>query len=294
MHKNGDRDDLVWITSNDIEIGVATSFGPRIMWCSRPGEANLLAVLDDDRTLDAGDGRRYRLRGGHRLWAGPEFPELTYQPDDGRVAAVREMDTLTATARGDDFGLVKSIAITPVADAAAAVVDHTIKATASATLDIAAWAITQLRPGGTAVLPLGLPGGPIGGLQASHQIVMWPYTDPGDPSLTLGQSEVIVGPDVGASTKIGTPLHRGWLAYVLEDVVFVKQARAQGERFVDLGATGQVYADRDFVELETLSAVVPVAGDAVIQHREIWSIHDRPDCSPRDIGRALGLDGEPA
>ena len=292
MDKSSVPGDLVWIETSDIEIGVATSYGPRVMWCSRPGEPNLLAVLGDEHGLDAGSGRRYRLRGGHRLWAGPELPELTYQADDDRVGAVRDGGSLTVTSRADDFGLVKSIQLTPRSDEAAVMVDHTIKAMAQTTLDIAAWAITQLRPGGTAVMPLGLPGGPIGDRQAAHQVVMWPYTDPADPVLTVGRTVVTVGPGGSSGTKIGTPLHRGWLAYVLDEVVFVKLARAVGERFVDLGATGQIHARRHFVELGTLSAISPVAGDAVIEHRETWTVHDRPDCAPEDIGAALGLDGE--
>ena len=96
------------------------------------------------------------------------------------------------------------------------------------------------------MLPLGLPGGPLSDYQAAHQITMWPYTDLADPALEIGDREVTVTTEVASPTKIGTSLLRGWLAYVLDDVVFVKSASIAGERFVDLGATGQIYTCRSF------------------------------------------------
>lgn len=282
--------DPVWLASDDIVVGVATTFGPRIVWCGRPGEPNLFADLGD-LALDVGDGRRYTLRGGHRVWVGPELPELTYQPDDGRVTAVLTEHTVTVTSHADDFGLVKSIEVALVPGESAAVIDHAIKATASATLDIAPWAITQLRAGGTGVLPLGLPGGPLSDFQAAHEIMMWPYTDPNEPMLDIGQTEITVGTALERSTKIGTPLLRGWLAYLLDDIVFVKQATVDGDRFVDLGATGQIYASADFIELETLGPIAPISNNATIHHRETWKIHDRPAGAAADIGRLLELDG---
>ena len=285
------NDDIVWLEDERIRLGVATSFGPRIVWCSRPGEPNLLAELGD-LSLDVGDGRRYRLRGGHRLWVGPELPELTYQPDDEPVRVVRTDHTVTAVGRADDFGIVKTIEVSLEPEGGHVIVDHTVKGTATATLDLAPWAITQLRPGGVGVLPLGLPGGPTSSLQAAHQVVMWPYTDVGDPALRIGLTEVTVTTDVRSSTKIGTPLLRGWLACVYDDVVFVKRVGAGGgDRFVDLGATGQVYASGDFMELETLGQIGSVAGNTTIHHREMWELHDRPPGDPLEVIAALRLDG---
>jgi hypothetical protein len=291
MDKSSVSGDVVWIETADLEIGAATSFGPRIMWCSRPGESNLLAELGDDVTLDAGNGRRYRPRGGHRLWVGPELPELTYQTDDARVAAIRTDSSLKVSSRADDFGLVKSIEVTPTPGEAEVVVEHTIKATASTTLDIAPWAITLLRPGGTAVMPLGRPGGPVSRRQAAHSLVFWPYTEPDHPTVRVGRTEVTIASGVERPTKLGTPLNRGWLAYIADDVVFVKRTAVHGDRFVDLGATGQIHVTHYAVQLETLGPITPVANDGLIHHRETWSIHDRPDCEPMEIGAALRLDG---
>jgi len=290
MHGPAVSHDPVWITTDFIEVGIATTFGPRVVWCSRPGQANVLAELGD-LSLDAGDGRRYMLRGGHRLWVGPELPELTYQTDDERVTAVHADDSVTVTSRADEFGLVKSIRVTAVPGEPSLAVDHSIRATAGTTLDIAAWAITQLRPGGVAVMPLGLPGGALSDVQAAHQIVMWPYTDLNDPAITVGQTELTVGTDVLAGTKIGTPLLRGWLAYAIDDVVFVKRVSVDGERFVDLGATGQIYSAHDYLQLETLGPITPVANKASIHHRETWHLYNRPDGPVIDLGKALALDG---
>jgi hypothetical protein len=285
------KEDIVWLEDDSIRLGVATGFGPRVVWCSRPDGPNLLAELDD-MALEVGDGRRYLLRGGHRLWVGPELPELTYQPDDEPVRVVRTDHAVTVVGRADDFGIVKTIAVSLAPGGGHAIVDHTVKGTATATLDVAPWAITQLRPGGVGVLPLGLPGGPTSPFQAAHQIVVWPYTDAADPALHIGPAEVTVTTDVVSSTKIGSPLLRGWLACVFDELVFVKRARvSSGERFVDLGATGQIYASGDFMELETLGPIGSVAGNTTIHHREVWELHDRPTGDPLGAVAALRLDG---
>lgn len=283
-------DEVVWLEDDRVRLGIATGFGPRIVWCSRPGAPNLFAELGA-QGLDVGDGRRYALRGGHRLWVGPELPELTYQPDDEPVRVVRTDDTVTVVGRPDDFGLVKTIEVTLDAESGHVTVDHTVKGTASATLDVAPWAITQLRAGGVGVLPLGLPGGPTSELQAAHSLVLWPYTDLTDPALEVGPGEVTVTSGVRESTKVGTPLMRGWLAGVFEDVVFVKRTSPDGERFVDLGATGQIYSSSEFMELETLGPIGSVANNTTIGHREVWELHDRPPGDAVAVVRALGLDG---
>ena len=92
--------DLVWLRSDHVEVGVATRFGPRVMWFGRPGGENVLADLGD-ASLDAGEGRRYMLRGGHRLSVGPELPELTYQLDDEPVQT--SSDDLIFGGEGQDW-----------------------------------------------------------------------------------------------------------------------------------------------------------------------------------------------
>lgn len=274
-----------------VEVHVATRFGPRVVWFGRPGGSNLFAELGD-LSIGYGEGRRFHLRGGHRLWVGPELPELTYQPDSQRVGVSTTDGGITVTGPPDDFGLVKTIRLELIAGQAAVIVDHTVEATAPTTLDVAPWAITQLRPGGVAVMPLGLPGGPVSNLQASHQIVMWPYTDPDDPALMLGGRHVTVTSAVRAPTKIGTALERGWLAYLVDDDVFVKRTPVvSGDRHVDLGATGQIYAAEEFVELETLGPICALAAGDRMRHREVWELHARPPGTPLEAIELLALDG---
>ena len=281
---------FVSIANDYIEVHVATRFGPRVVWCGRPGGANVLAELGD-MAIEYGNAEKYHFRGGHRLWVGPELPELSYQPDDQRVEVRQAEDEVTVVSPTDAFGLIKSIKVRLIPGEVAVEVDHVVQATAHATLDVAPWAITQLRPGGVGVLPLGLPGGPLSDYQAAHQITMWPYTDLADPALEIGDREVTVTTEVASPTKIGTSLLRGWLAYVLDDVVFVKSASIAGERFVDLGATGQIYTCPEFLELETVGPIASLANGEWTEHREVWRLHTPPPATAMEIGGALQLDG---
>ncbi|HSJ52032.1 MAG TPA: hypothetical protein VLA90_12240, partial [Actinomycetota bacterium] len=168
-----------------VAVVVTTSVGPRILGLIAEG-GNLLAVLPD-ATLDRSDGVRFRLIGGHRLWAAPEIEEFTYQPDEA-PCAVTELDGgVRVEAAVDAVGLVKAIEVR-AADGGWAV-HHEVRNDSGAPLEIAPWAITQVRMGGRAVLPLP----PLGeGPQADRSLVLWPYSDLRDSRLQFGRDEVVI------------------------------------------------------------------------------------------------------
>ena len=63
---------------------ISTSVGPGILGLFGEG-GNLLAILPP-AGLELPDAGRLRFLGDHRLWAAPEIPEITYQPDDRRCS----------------------------------------------------------------------------------------------------------------------------------------------------------------------------------------------------------------
>lgn len=243
------------------------SIGPRIMGLFGAG-SNVLAVLPD-ATLERPGGPPFRLVGGHRLWAAPELPELTYEPDERPCTATPVDGGLRVEAPADGAGLVKALQIR--AAGAGWIVDHELRNEGDRPIVLAPWAITQLRPGGRAELPLGLRGS---GPQADRSLVLWPYTDLDDPRLHLERDAIGVDVVPGAGPlKVGVAPGEGRLVYRLDGEVFEKRVAVDDAGpHADRGAAVQVYVRDDFCELETLGPLTELRPGGSARHRETWTI----------------------
>lgn len=250
---------------------VSTSVGPRILGLSGR-EGNVFAVLPPDQGLERPEGGRFRFFGGHRLWAAPEVPGVTYQPDDGPCVATEVPGGVRVEAPTDGAGLVKVLEVRAEDDGW--VVDHTIRNGSEAPMTIAPWAITQMRLGGEVRLPMGSDGP---GPQADRSLVLWPYTDLTDPRFRLEMGAVRIDAIAGGpSRKLGVAPSEGWVSYRLGEQVFEKRVVVEpGASYPDRGAVVQVYLCDDFCELETLGPLRPVGPGGELGHRERWTlVHD--------------------
>jgi hypothetical protein len=262
--------DAVVLEAGDLRAVVSTGVGPRILSFTAGDLPNLLASLPGVG-LDLDDGRRFSFFGGHRLWVAPEVPSWTYEPDDTTVAA-------TAAPHGMRFetgpGRVPVRKVVRVSiEGSELVVDHTIINERDRPVALAAWAITQLTPGGVGIVPLPRAPADPHGLQANRLLVGWPYTDFGDPLLGLGGDLITIHARRTTPAKLGVELRRGWMAYVKASTAFVKRAaHYEGARYPDLGASGECYCNDSFLELETLSPVWELPPGEEVQHQERWEL----------------------
>jgi hypothetical protein len=248
-------------------VVVVTSVGPRV-FASLPSDGGLFAVLPD-AGLDVPGGERFAFVGGHRLWAAPEVPEVTYRPDDRPCAVIELPDGVRAEAPPDGAGLARSIEVR--ASSAAWIVDHVIRNASEAPITVAPWAITQLAPGGVAGIRFAGSGS---GLQADRALVLWPYTRPDDPRIVLGADAVRIHAEPGSGPlKVGVAADRGSLWYErggerLEKTVAVDPSRP----YADRGAVVQVYVHEAFCELESLGPLREVPPGGRAEHRERWML----------------------
>jgi hypothetical protein len=246
-------------------IVVITSTGPRVFGLT--GGDGLFAVLPGSG-LDVPGGERFAFVGGHRLWAAPEVPELTYHPDD-RPCAVEIDGGVRAEAPPDGAGLVKAVEVR--ADGDDWIVDHELRNVSDGALTIAPWAITQLVPGGVARLPLGDVGE---GLQADRALVLWPYTRLDDPRLAVEADGVrIHAVPGGGPLKVGAAPGDGSLSYERDGRRFVKRVELDpAGTYADRGAAAQVYVNDAFCELESLGPLREVEPGGAVEHRERWTL----------------------
>ena len=254
------------------EVAIATGAGPRIVDFRRPGGGAVFADLGDHGI--ASEAGWFSFIGGHRLWAAPEVPGLTYAPDDDPVVIETDGSDVVVQAAPGPL-LAKSIRMSPVDDRL--IVTHTLRNDGASTMAVAAWAITQLAVGGTAILPLADTPRDPHGLQAADVVVRWPYTPLDAPELRWLPDRIEVdASDRPDKVKLGTSNPRGWLAYRLGDETFVKWAEPPypGDRHADLGAAAQCFRDDRFLELETLGPLTTLEPGDSTSHVEVWAMLD--------------------
>jgi len=261
------------LTLGDLSLLLTTSVGPRVLALRVMGE-NLFAELPE-ATLDHPDGRKFHLYGGHRLWYAPEISAVTYLPDDEPVR-VEKIDGAVRLTQPLETGTGMQKAITVGFEEDGMIrVEHALTNRGDREIVCAPWAITQFKPGGTAILPLPerIPG--FSDYQPNRALGLWPYTDITDPHLRLGNRFVFVEADRPAGAlKIGGPNPDGWLAYHRHGLLFVKFATYDPEAaYFDLGASSQVYSNPQFLELETLGPKVTLRSGETTRHVETWRVY---------------------
>ena len=99
-----------------------------------------------------------RLWGGHRLWHAPETAVRTYIPDDGGLTVEPLPDAplgqgVALSYHEPHTGIRKELRVRLTPDAARIELVHRLTNVGLWPVELAAWAITQLRIGGTAILP---------------------------------------------------------------------------------------------------------------------------------------------
>jgi hypothetical protein len=271
--------DSVELRAGAVRLVATTSVGPRIIGLLTDDGRNAFAELPD-MTLPCPGSDPIHLYGGHRHWAAPEDPRVTYRADDVPVAVDELADGVSLTAGADPVSLTSRQTNIHVTGPERITVEHRVVNEGDAPQRLAAWAITMLQPGGRAWLPMLTEPFDPGGFQGQRNIVLWAYARQDDPRFVMTDRAIEVhaangaGLDPNDRFKVATTMRRGWVAHWQGGVLFVKRAHhAEDRDYADLGADGQVFAHVDFTELETLGPLTDLApGEAAI-HTEQWEIY---------------------
>ncbi|MCA9951575.1 MAG: hypothetical protein KDE48_18120 [Anaerolineales bacterium] len=264
----------VQLANETLSMLITQSVGPRIITLQLNAGENLFAQLPDT-VIETPGMESFHLWGGHRLWHAPEINTRTYLPDNLPVKIKQISDGLQVEqALETATGLQKTLKITLPDNSATVIVEHNVTNHGLWPVTCALWAITQMRPGGTAVLPQRTALSDKAGLQPNRPLILWPYTDINNPHVTWGNKAILFTANMtDGAFKVGFPNPHGWLAYHLNDTLFVKQADYDTTAvYLDYGASTQVYCNSDFLELETLSPETTIEPGATAVHRETWQL----------------------
>jgi len=247
--------------------------GPRILQAGFTDGPNLFRVFDE--TAGSTGGCRWKIYGGHRFWHAPEDKEWTYVPDNEPVEAEPIEGGVRLTQRVESAtGLRKQLEIRMESFEPRVRVTHRLLNAGRSPIEAAPWALSVMERGGFAVAPLPVEAHP-DGLLPNRSLTLWPYTDLRDARLLLGRDHVLLRHQPGRPPlKIGLRNVEGWLAYSLEEFLFLKRfAFEPRAHYPDLQSSCEIYANADMLELESLGPLEILAPGEEAVHVEEWEFH---------------------
>jgi hypothetical protein len=137
-------------------------------------------------------------------------------------------------------------------------------------IEIAPWAITQLRLGSMAVLPQAVSEG----LAPNRNLVFWPYSHVKDERLEVYDDLILLhGRASQQAFKIGTCIRAGWMASLSGDALFVKSFVLDDSRqYPDMGCNAEAYVRDSCLELESLGPLTRLQPGGTMVHKETWEV----------------------
>ncbi|HXY52698.1 MAG TPA: hypothetical protein VEI01_24855 [Terriglobales bacterium] len=266
------------LSNGIVELLVTADVGPRIIsyrFCN--GENLLHEVREDAGKIG---GSEFRLYGGHRLWVSPEV-ERTYYPDNSAGAVAQHGNATRFTAPPEDSPpgthLQKELEIELAATGSKVRITHRIRNHDTRSTRLAPWSPTMMRSAGRVILPLS----PRVAMDKDHYLpvgvfAIWSYTDFADPRWVFGTSFIQLrqasSPTGRFKEQMGGIFNpAGWGAYYRKGSLFIKRADVIiGAPHPDFGCNFEVFTNSEFIELETLGALVELHPGETVEHTEEW------------------------
>jgi hypothetical protein len=263
------------ISNGDVELVVTSDVGPRVMSYGFAGGQNFFWVQKE--TAGKTGQPAWILRGGHRIWIGPEDVKYTYPPDNTAVEVKIQGDVLVAIQPVEkETGIEKQIEIRLAPSGSRVTVVHRLINRGNMPLEYAAWALSMMAPGGRGVSGFPPRGTHPEMLQPSNPLVMWHFTDLSDPRWTWLKKYFVLRQDAANATptKVGHFNRNTFGAYILNDEMFLKQYSADPSKpYPDFGCSYETFTNADFLEIETLGPLTKVPAGGTLEHVELWSLH---------------------
>lgn len=259
------------LTAGTLEALVTLDVGPRVIRFGEIGGPNEFYENPKHAGLTGGDV--YRGYGGHRLWVAPECSSITYEPDNQPVSHERRDGWHWFTTPLGPTGLERCIGIRPEPDYPRFRLRHIVTNRRDEPIEIAAWALSVMRAGGTCVFPQQEFREHSEALLPARSMAVWHYTNMADERWTWGEQVVRLRQIESAETpqKVGAMVHQGCAAYSNEENIFFKRFAADPDaRYPDLGCNFETFTRHDMLEVETLGPLVTLQPGESTIHDETW------------------------
>ena len=279
--RHGSFGRCIEITNGAVSVAVTVDVGPRIIKCCVPGRPNLMwndnaLEFSEDVSSAFGEGKRWYIYGGHRIWLSPEQMPLSYYPDNDPVKyCVNPSGAVFTPQKQEVTGLCESMEIRMDAEKPFFDVIHKIVNGSEETITGAIWCLTVADAVGTVILPLSKDET---GLLSNRMVALWPYTRLTDRRAFFGDDYITLTQDrsVKEKFKLGSNNTEGWLAYINHGQMLIKTFEPEYEdsRYPDWGCDCEIFTNEHFLEAETLSPLYDMEPGQSITHTERWTLAD--------------------
>lgn len=258
------------LKSGKFKLIVTTEIGPRIIGAFL-GDSDNLVYVAQETAGNTKNSKDWNIYGGHRLWHSPEAKPRSYAPDNVPVEVKQTKNGISfSSGLENSTGISKSYSIKALKGGKFSIT-HKIRNDNMWDVEIAAWALTVMAAGGTAVIPQ--PQGDKNALLPNRYLTIWPYTDMSDKRFTWGNKFTLMKQDIKAKSpcKIGLNCEDGWLAYANHGVALKKSfTHFTNAEYPDNGCSIEVYTNDFMLEIETLSPLYILGPGEEIIHVEEW------------------------
>ncbi|MFA6866896.1 MAG: hypothetical protein WCR54_05205 [Clostridia bacterium] len=271
---------VITLTNGVIEFSVSLDVGPRIISLkTKNGQNIMFNDVDDLVSKDCskvfGEGKKWHIYGGHRLWLSPE-EESTYYPDNDEIDyKLTENGILLMPKKWDKIDILPQILIEFIGENKLKI-NHKVK-NLGQKRNFCLWALTVMKAGGKLEFDLS---DKDTGYLANRNIVLWPYDDIKDKRLELKDNKIVLKSDVSVSNpyKIGAYNSKFKAEYNInisgKDVKFIKSIDAQDtKKYPDYCCNFEAYCSNYIHEVESLSQIEKIENGAYLEHTEFWEIY---------------------
>lgn len=274
------------ISNGVIEAFITIDVGPRIIRFGYIGGQNIMcdnrgvmAPKDDKEFQDFfGNGKKWEILGGHRIWTSPESYPHSYYPDLQPVKyEITEQGAVFTPNAETENDLQKQLEIKMDPDDANMHVTMRVTNIANAPQEFSIWGLTVSAQHGTLILPMN---NNDTGLLHNRNISVWPYTNLADSRVYFGKRYVTLRQDINIeqSFKLGFGLNNAEAYYCLGNDVFRKSFPTyhKTEKYPDDNCSFETYTNAGFIEVESLSPLKAVQPGETVSLTEHWSMHKKP------------------
>lgn len=270
--KYGGWENCIRLTSGEVEVIITTDVGPRIIRFGFKGDQNLFGEMKQQQGKTGGN--EWVMYGGHRFWHSPEVMPRTYFPDNNPVNYQWNGKTLKLIQDIEDTtGMQKEIEVTPGQANNHIRVLHRLINKNIWEIELAPWALTVMAKNGRTIIPQEPYRTGEGSLLPVRPLVLWPYTEMRDPRFIWGNRFIQIKQDPEAKNyqKIGVLNTLGWVAYYLNEQLFIKRFKYDPEaHYPDFGVNMEAYTNPDMSEIETLGGMTKLLPRGSTEHVENW------------------------
>lgn len=271
------------LSNGDAELIITLDVGPRIISYRLADGKNVFKNYAEQ--LGKSGEKDWQIRGGHRLWVGPEDLTRTYAPDNGPVRYVeaRSGGVRLTPALDPAFGIQREMIVQLEPRGSRVTILHIISNVGQSSTELAPWALTVMAPGGVEIIPLPSkrphPGPPQNARSPkdyapSLLLSLWPFFDFKDPRWNFGSQYITLRQHAKKGpTKIGLAHQMGWVGYLNGGSLFVKRfGYEEGKTYPDNGVNFETFTNEDMLEIESLGPVIKLGPGKTVEHTEHWEL----------------------